>query len=90
MHPVTDFMTTSNGTVYHEYIPAYLGIWHGFSWNPGLRRTADYLKVAPYKQYLNEQGVGKVFYDMGYKSACLEKFYCKHIGTNSTTTMSNQ
>lgn len=90
MHPVSDKMSTTNGTIYHEYLPAYLGIWHGFSWNPGLRRLSDYLKVAPYKQYQNEQGVGKVFYEMGYKSACLEKFYCKHIGTNSTTSMSNQ
>lgn len=82
MHPVSNAKSTKNGIVYHEYLPGYLEVWHGFSWNPGLRKLCHYDLVKPYKQHLNENGVGNVYKQMGFKSACLEKFYCKHIGVN--------
>lgn len=90
MHPLTNYQyQTNNGTVYYEYAQNYLGEWHGFSWNPGLRRKSDYEKIKPYKQFLNEQGVGKKYKEMGYKSACLENFYAKHIGGDLGTPKSN-
>ena len=89
MHPVSDTCITSNNTRYHEYIPNYLGTWHGFSWNPGLRRLSDYNSIKPYKQFGEESGVGKKYYDMGKRSACLKTFYCKHIGQDSTTEKRN-
>lgn len=90
MHPITEPYTTKNGTVYHEYIVGYLGAWHGFSWNPGLRRKSDYDKIKPYKQHGEESSVGQLYKDMGYVSACLENSYCKHIGINRPTFKSNQ
>jgi GT2 family glycosyltransferase len=90
MHPISEMMTTSSGLKYHEYLVNYLGAWHGFSWNPGLRRKKDYDLIKPYKQYIEESGVGKKYKDLGYVAACLEKSYCKHIGTNSSTPKSNQ
>lgn len=90
MHPVSDLIVSKSGIHYHEYLINYLGAWHGFSWNPGLRRKKDYDLIKPYKQYGEESGVGKVYKDMGYVAACLEKSYCKHIGTNSITPLSNQ
>lgn len=89
MHPIESPKETKNGTIYHEYQINYLGEWHGFSWNPGLRRLSDYNLIKPYSTYTNEQGVGKKYKELGYKSACLEKFYCKHIGHNSITPKSN-
>jgi GT2 family glycosyltransferase len=90
MHPISEPMTTSTGVNYHEYLVNYLGAWHGFSWNPGLRRKKDYDLIKPYKQYTEESGVGKKYKDLGYVAACLEKSYCRHIGTNSSTPKSNQ
>ena len=90
MHPVGDKKHTINKTTYHEYIPNYLGAWHGFSWNPGLRRLSDYNLIKPYKNYTEESGVGITYYKMGRLSACLEKYYCKHIGQNSTTARRNE
>jgi len=90
MHPISEPMTTSTGVNYHEYLVNYLGAWHGFSWNPGLRRKKDYDLIKPYKQYIEESGVGKKYKDLGYVAACLEKSYCRHIGTNSSTPKSNQ
>jgi hypothetical protein len=90
MHPVSDLMRTPNGIDYHEYILDYLGAWHGFSWNPGLRRKKDYDLIKPYKQHGEESGVGKKYKELGFKAACLKKSYCKHIGTHSSTPKSNQ
>lgn len=88
-HPILGPMKTKDDIIYYEYIQNYYGVWHGFSWNPGLRRLSDYQLIKPYKQYINEQGVNLVFKNLGYKAACLENFYCKHIGTNSITEKSN-
>lgn len=90
MHPITPLMTTPNGIKYHEYELNYLGAWHGFSWNPGLRRKSDYDLIKPYKQFGEESRVGRQYKEMGYVAACLEKSYCKHIGTFSSTPKSNQ
>ena len=90
MHPLEPFTkSTKNGIIYHEYVRDYLNEWHGFSWNPGLRRLDDYNKIKPYKNYVNEQGVGQRDRTLDYRSACLEKSYCKHIGQNSITPKSN-
>ena len=90
MHPLIPFTKqTKSGIIYHEYVRDYLNEWHGFSWNPGLRRLSDYQMVRPYVNHTNEQGVGQKYKDLGFKAACLEKFYCKHIGQNSITLKSN-
>ena len=89
MHPINEEIMTLNNTKYHEYEKNYCGVWHGFSWNPGLRRLKDYNTIKPYKQYGNEQGVNNIMNHLGFKSACLVNSYCKHIGTNSVTPKSN-
>lgn len=90
MHPVSNILKTKTNNHYHTYIPNYLGIWHGFSWNPGLRRLSDYEKIKPYKKYKDESGVGQVYFLDGKISACLHNYYCKHIGAHSKTEKSNQ
>lgn len=80
MHPISELLTTKSGLPYHQYQVNYLNVWHGFSWNPGLRRKSDYDKVKPYKQYGDESGVGRAYKDLGFVAACLKKSYCKHIG----------
>lgn len=89
MHPLEFTKQTESGNIYHEYKQNYLNEWHGFSWNPGLRRLSDYIMIKPYIDYVNEQGVGQKYKELGFKTACLEKFYCRHIGQNSITPKSN-
>ncbi len=89
-HPVGELKETSNGTKYHEYVQGFHEIWHGFSWNPGLRRKSDYDLIKPFKQYANEQGVGAKYYDLGFKSACLEECYFYHIGKGQHTFRRNE
>jgi GT2 family glycosyltransferase len=90
MHPILPLQQTTNGTEFHYYPTHYEGIWHGFSWNPGLRRLADYEKVKPYINLKNEQGVGQKLMELGYRAACLKESYCKHLGTYSQTPKPNQ
>jgi hypothetical protein len=90
MHPVYGDFITENGTKYKLYEYGYLGAWHGFSWNPGLRKKSDYELIKPFSKYGNEERVGNEYFNLGFKSACLENFYNKHLGTHSFTEKSNQ
>ena len=89
--PIEALQQTSNGNKYHLYELNYLNMWHGFSWNPGLRKMVDYNIIGrSYKNIGQEQHIGQVYKDLGYRAACLENQYAKHIGTNSSTPLSNQ
>jgi len=64
------------------------GNWHGFTWNPGLRRKSDYEIVKPFGQFiepndfaaLTECRIGIKYFELGYRAAILPEKYCKHIG----------
>jgi len=90
LHPVYGNFETKNGTKYKIYEYSYLGVWHGFSWNPGLRRKKDYDLIKPFTKYGNEERVGNEYFKLGFKSACLDNFYNKHLGTHSFTEKSNK
>jgi GT2 family glycosyltransferase len=89
--PIEPLQQTTNGTKYHLYQLNYLNMWHGFSWNPGLRKLIDYNIIGKsYKNIGQEQHIGQFYKELGYRAACLEGQYAKHIGTNSSTPLSNQ
>jgi hypothetical protein len=88
-HPVSDILIV-DGVEYRLYDTHYHGIWHGFSWNPGLRRTSDYQLFKPYKQFQNEQGVGAESLRLGFRSACLNHYACYHIGAGFSTFKRNE
>ncbi|PSV12473.1 glycosyltransferase family A protein [Photobacterium leiognathi] len=54
--------------------------WHGFTFNPGLRRLSDYKLIAPISDYENECEVSDKYYKLGYKAAIFKHGYVKHIG----------
>lgn len=65
----------------------FLNLWHGFTWNPGLRRLSDYQKIECYSKYINEAGVGKFYFLNGYRSALINSVgYTRHIGWSESTT----
>jgi hypothetical protein len=68
-------------------------VWHGFAFNPGLRRLDDYKRVAPYAKHVDshtgsalrsEEALGKIFREMGFYAVVLtannEHGYVRHIG----------
>ena len=71
-------------------------LWHGFSFNPGLRRLADYRRIGSYGAHAAdarpgsalraEEALGAVFRDLGYYAVALAdnegRGYVRHIGDN--------
>lgn len=63
------------------------GKWHGFTWNPGLRRMADYEIVGPFgrvtpdlKAGEREMLIGLMFHKLKFRAAILPEGYVHHIG----------
>lgn len=66
--------------------------WRGFSFNPGLRRLADY---TPYSKIVgnpsktsspkDEQKIGEYYFEKGYITAILKQPAVRHIGQNQST-----
>lgn len=61
--------------------------WKGFSFNPGLRRKSDWLKIGGYRKAVGkkegagaEQQIGRVYHRLGYKAAITSQGYVRHIG----------
>jgi GT2 family glycosyltransferase len=62
-------------------------IWNGYSWNPGLRRKSDYLKMFPdgISSFGDEYLCCDHTKKFNYLSAVLENTSCYHIGYNNRT-----
>ncbi len=59
--------------------------WFGYSYNPGLRRLADYKRVAPIADIGSESVVSYVFKQLGFYSVHLEIPAVVHLGWGQTT-----
>lgn len=58
----------------------FQGIWHGFTFNPGLRRMKEYNMVRPYDNIGWEAELNAKYKDLGYRAAILKDKYVEHIG----------
>lgn len=65
-------MTTGFRTAHH--------VWHGFSFNPGLRRMREYAAIGPYSKLGHESEIGQAYFDRGLRAAILEESAVEHIG----------
>jgi glycosyltransferase involved in cell wall biosynthesis len=68
----------------------FLGCWHGFSFNPGLRRQSDYKLVGPFADLVRsrdyEAEIGQKYFELGYRAVVLrESGYVRHIGGGRST-----
>jgi hypothetical protein len=63
--------------------------WHGFTFNPTLRRLKDYLKYAPFAKHTtfhhlraaeSEKAIDKLYKEPYYSVILEGKPYIKHIG----------
>lgn len=69
--------------------PTFKGHWHGFRFNPGLRRKSDWEKLGGYSSITkfnfdspadSEIDIARVYYQMGMVAALLPEKYVEHIG----------
>lgn len=54
--------------------------WHGFTFNPGLRRLADYERVKPFADIGHEYEINVRYWELGYYAAILEQGATEHLG----------
>jgi GT2 family glycosyltransferase len=61
-------------------------MWNGYSWNPGLRRKSDYLKMFPngVSEFGDEYDCANYTRKFDYKSAILVNTSCYHLGIKRT------
>ena len=69
------------GIEFRKVFPGFEGIWHGFSFNPGLRRQKDYLKIGKYAKYSSEANISYKYNKENYYAIVLEQSAVKHIGS---------
>ena len=86
---------TNNHPIEHKDLGGYFRVasnykWKGFSFNPGLRRMADYV---PYRNLTNvkngwqaEFEIGMYYWKLGYYAVILPHGYVMHIGGGKSTS----
>jgi hypothetical protein len=95
-HPTDSVEQVTDGVTYKKLqFDFELGdreryVWHGFSFNPGLRRLKDYQRIAPYTKHRagtalrSEEALGKIYRAMGFYVVVLTTNsgcgYVRHIG----------
>jgi GT2 family glycosyltransferase len=71
--------------------PNYKGQWHGFTFNPTLKRMSDYRKLGKYSNvtqfdkhqpWRSESAISLIYKKLGYVATIGNKGYVKHIGEN--------
>lgn len=83
---------TSTGVEFKMVNPDHHG-WCGFSFNPGLRRVADYKKMFPngYQEFEDPRGLDSELFcnnhaaSLGYRAALLNNGVCFNIGHNRSS-----
>lgn len=63
----------------------FRGVWHGFSFNPGLRRLSDYNLIKPYSQWGGEPDISIKYNELGFYTAILKDKYIVHTGGSRHT-----
>lgn len=92
-HPMEQgFKRTPSGLRYRMLILNHMKRWHGFSFNPGLRRMADYVpynKITSFEGKGNsgaEQEIGEYYYKKGFRAAIIiGDGFVKHTGWANST-----
>lgn len=89
-HPFEDYAYDSDGVKWSRIKTHHAKIWHGFTFNPGLRRVSDYVMHGPFsrlavfnpeKPWESEVKIGYYFMKKGYQAAIIRGTgYVKHIG----------
>lgn len=67
---------------------SYCNCWHGFTWNPGLRRLSDYQLHGSFSEHVPGERMASVWYMMkGFRAAIssVSEGFVRHIGWDRST-----
>lgn len=82
-HPLEPTIyTTKDGVQYKYLVTGFREVCHGFTFNPGLRRTKDYELIKPYSKWADEGDLSNEYYQNGFRGAILQNGYVKHLGNH--------
>ena len=87
-HPVEPelFDSTSTKPIQYQIMlrnhkrRANSALWHGFTFNPGLRRLSDYQILAPIGELAGELNMSEIYHQKGFKAAIFPPGYVRHTG----------
>jgi hypothetical protein len=89
-HPVLNGQRLTKDNIrFQELAVGYRRIWHGFTWNPGLRRLSDYRMAGHFSDFCtwnnsnhaqSEEQFNAYYRRLGFKNATLCRGFVKHIG----------
>ena len=79
-HPLLETKyATQSGISVQRVSWGFDGHWHGFTFNPSLKKMKDY-PVDGYKPIGRELELSKYYYSLGYFAMAFTEGYCKHAG----------
>lgn len=82
-HPVEPQVYHTRDNVGYKFMETgFHEIWHGFTFNPGLRRTKDYELIKPYTKWIGEGGVSGEYFKQQFRGAILLDGYVRHLGNH--------
>lgn len=80
-HPIESSIHNSKNDLKFKYLTTnYLDIWHGFTFNPAIKRKSDYDDLGAYQNVGHESEIGIFYYEKGMKAAIFTQGYVKHSG----------
>ena len=73
---------TDDRVMYRNVLPkrSRKTTWHGFTFNPGLRRLADYHRIKPFCDIGHELQINNRYHELGFHGVVLEEGATRHIG----------
>lgn len=94
-HPVLAGVRQTRTKVrFQEMAVNYRRVWHGMTWNPGLRRLSDYMQAGHFNNFCQwrsndhiqaEIQFNDYYRKLGFKAATLCRGFIKHLGGLNTT-----
>lgn len=91
-HPIEDKLFDCEDLQFRLMATHYLEKWHGFGFNPGLRRVDDYKKIGPYSKIAPNENTGmrecyvaQEYFKAGFRAATLLEGYTYHTGGGRRT-----
>lgn len=73
---------TKDGVEYKYLVTGFREVCHGFTFNPGLRRTKDYDLIKPYSKWADEGDLSNEYHKHEFRGAILLSGYVKHLGNH--------
>ena len=80
---ITPKLNVTNGVLYKYLTTNFQGGFHGFTFNPGLRRIKDYELIKPYANWPDEIDLSNEYYHKyQFRGVILTDGYVKHLGNH--------